>query len=55
VRFHFGDSQAASGEVVELLAPGDVVLVKGSRGLAMEHVVAAIKEKFGALAPARES
>jgi UDP-N-acetylmuramoyl-tripeptide--D-alanyl-D-alanine ligase len=46
VRLHFGDSQAASGEVVELLAPGDVVLVKGSRGMAMEHVVTAIKEKF---------
>ena len=51
VRLHFGDSQAAAGEVVELLAPGDVVLVKGSRGLAMEHVVAAIKEKFAAQAP----
>ena len=46
VRLHFGDSQAAAGEVVDLLAPGDVVLVKGSRGLAMEQVVTAIKEKF---------
>ena len=41
------DVDQASKELPGLLKAGDLVLIKGSRGMAMEHVVAAIREKFG--------
>ena len=35
-----GDAQAAADTVSELLRPGDVVLVKGSRAVGLEAVAA---------------
>jgi UDP-N-acetylmuramoyl-tripeptide--D-alanyl-D-alanine ligase len=34
-----GDSIAAAGIVRDLVRPGDVLLVKGSRGIAMERII----------------
>ncbi len=39
-----GDSQEAARKVPQLVQPGDVVLVKGSRGMRMELVVDALRE-----------
>ncbi len=40
---HTSDSQQAAALVAELLAPGDVVLVKGSRGVRLELVCEALR------------
>ena len=40
-------SDATPGQVVERLRPGDVVLLKASRGVALERIIPAIEAKFG--------
>jgi len=41
----YPDAEAAAGPASERLATGDVVLVKGSRGVGLEVVVAALSEQ----------
>jgi UDP-N-acetylmuramoyl-tripeptide--D-alanyl-D-alanine ligase len=47
VRFHFPDAQGAADEVPSLLGSGDVILVKGSRGIGLEVVCEAVRSAFG--------
>jgi UDP-N-acetylmuramoyl-tripeptide--D-alanyl-D-alanine ligase len=42
--FHYASKKAAMPRITELLTPGDVVLVKGSRAMAMEEIVKRILE-----------
>jgi len=50
---HFATTEEAVRGTADLVREGDVVLVKGSRGMALERVVRAVTERFGsAAAPA---
>jgi UDP-N-acetylmuramoyl-tripeptide--D-alanyl-D-alanine ligase len=46
VRFA-GDSDAAGQMLADIVRPGDVVLVKGSRGVKTEKVIAKLLQRFG--------
>jgi UDP-N-acetylmuramoyl-tripeptide--D-alanyl-D-alanine ligase len=45
VRF-FNDADEAAAAIVGEIVPGDLVLIKGSRGVATDKVVSAIRKSF---------
>jgi UDP-N-acetylmuramoyl-tripeptide--D-alanyl-D-alanine ligase len=45
-RFEQADEKAV-GRIVEMIEPGDIVLVKGSRAVALERVVEGLMRRFG--------
>jgi UDP-N-acetylmuramoyl-tripeptide--D-alanyl-D-alanine ligase len=48
------DAKTAAAWLVERVRPGDVILVKGSRGVRMEKIVEAIQSRFTPADPASE-
>lgn len=42
----FASSEEAAQKIAEFISPGDLVLIKGSRGVHMESIAARLREKF---------
>lgn len=43
---HFGSREALADKLIEILKPGDTVLVKGSRGMKMEDIVKRLVDNY---------
>jgi UDP-N-acetylmuramoyl-tripeptide--D-alanyl-D-alanine ligase len=50
----FASSEEAARKLPEFIAPGDLMLIKGSRGVHMESIGAALREKFPVVEPLAE-
>ena len=50
----FASSEEAARKLPEFIAPGDLMLIKGSRGVHMESIAAALREKFPVVEPLAE-